>query len=268
MSIECQFCFLYSTDKKENLRKHWAKYHLEEAVQEGLMRQPKHKNERLNEDELIQVKELVKQLDNNEQATISDFSVGKVNPKQDQSNVPFLKLCIPSVSGREMNMDKNQTIKSLSDMVNKHKNDVVFISMQSLHQSLVSQGFTEDQIKPIIKESIKNVKSSSSTRGFEEKIIQLYNDINNKMNVWNDALATKIDEMNTILQSPNNTFNIYHSSLAQDLNNMTNLEQLENEILFSEFYYIKAMSRRLQVSTKSQYVEFLKHCLDEMKMEG
>ena len=233
---------MYETEKKENLRKHWMKHHLEEAVNEGLVKQRKKKNYKLNGEDLNQVKDMIGNLD--ESATFSDFSTGKQNPKHGDLNVPFLKLCIPSTSGREMNMEKTQAIKSFSDLFEKHKDDVLFNSIQSMYKSLESQGFTQEQIKPIIKESIKQFKSTSSTHGFEEKIEHLSEEFKSKLNVWDTSLTTKIQELNSLLQSSNNTFTNTHTILSQELDNMYNVEQLDNELIYAEFYYMKAMMRR------------------------
>jgi len=255
----CEFCGITKNNFKK-LREHWRYSHLTKALEKGLIKATPKNLEKLNINEVNDLMSILTNLDDS--ATLSDYTTGN-NPKYGNYNIPFLKLCIPSLSGYET--EKQEAINSVNDILEKHKDDVFFNTIQSMYKALQEQGLDQQTIKQSIKNTIKHFLSSSPTNGFDVKVENLNEEYNNKLSIWKNALTIKTEEINSILQSSPDVFTEAHTFLSQRLENMTDVKQLENEIVYSEFYNIMTMVRRLQVHSKGHYVVFLKECLDEVK---
>jgi len=163
----CEFCGITKNNFKK-LREHWRYSHLTKALEKGLIKATQKNLEKLNTNEVNDLTSILTSLDDS--ATLSDYTTGN-NPKYGNYNVPFLKLCIPSLSGYET--EKQEAINSVNDILEKHKDDVFFNTIQSMYKALQEQGFDQQTIELSIKNTIKNFLSSSPTNGFDVKVENL-----------------------------------------------------------------------------------------------
>lgn len=188
----------------------------------------------------------------NEIVSLSDYSKA-----QTRENVPFLRLCLPNNSYSDQMTEAKHMIETYKQLMNINSLNILFNAIDMCRE----QGMNDETAKLSLKGLIENTRRDEPS--FMEQALEIfrakYSLEKNKLEGWKYAVEFK----NQALMTTTLISSDIHLRLNARIDDLYDTE-LETEILFAEFYYMKLISKKIQTNVENTKMELLYQCFSEL----